>query len=83
MAGSAAWQSSPSTDVYNEDDKSPATWTPFCDNKRPIIFKPMTDDDNNKPTAQILPYTMRCPICNYLFDDLAVYKDHVDGYNDC
>jgi hypothetical protein len=79
MAGSAQHSSS-STNVYNEDDKSPgltAAWTPFCNDKRPVTFKPLTDD---KLTAQVLPLSMKCPICDHIFEDYAEYKDHE---NDC
>ncbi len=83
MAGSALHSSSP-TNVTNEDDKShglsaaaAAAWTPFCNDKRPVTFKPLTDD---KLTAQVLPFSMRCPICDHTFHDYAEYKDHE---NDC
>jgi hypothetical protein len=79
MAGSAQHSFS-STNVYNEDDKTPgltAAWTPFCNDKRPVTFKPLTDD---KLTAQVLPLSMKCPICDHIFEDYAEYKDHE---NDC
>ena len=82
MAGSAFHSSSP-TNVTNEDDKSHglsaavAAWSPFCNDKRPVTFKPLTDD---KLTAQVLPLSMKCPICDHIFEDYAEYKDHE---NDC
>jgi hypothetical protein len=80
MAGSAQHSFS-SINVYNENDKTPgltAGWTPFSNDKRPITFKPLTD---TKPTAQVLPASMKCAICNHDFsDDYPAYKDHE---NDC
>ncbi len=83
MAGSVFHFSSP-TNVTNKDDKSHnlsvavAAWSPFCDNKRPVTFKLMTNDD--KPTAQVLSISMKCPYCDHIYDDYAAYKDHK---NDC
>jgi hypothetical protein len=84
MAGSALHSSSPTNVTNEDDDKSHglsaavAAWSPFCDNKRPVTFKPMTNDD--KPTAHVLPISMKCPYCDHIYDDYAAYKDHE---NDC
>ncbi len=84
MAGSTFHSSSPTNVTNEDDDKSHglsaavAAWTPFSDNKRPVVFKPKTNDD--KPTAHVLPTAMKCRYCDHIYDDYAAYKDHE---NDC